>query len=517
MKSVFFNNEVLEAEKNIISNLNIPSLVLMENAGMNSANFIYDVCKKENSDEIVILAGKGNNAGDGFVIARHLSNLNIKSSVVLFYPESDLKGDALINFNVIKNIGDKIKIISSDGLIDYLKTVLRLKLLFVDSVFGIGFKGELDGRIKNLFSEINKIKNKKVIAIDTVSGLKNYFDKDEYLNADFTLTMGIKKFNSVFDKGREVSGKIVVMNIGIEGEEFDRYNSRKIFEVESADFKNFIPKRGINSNKYTNGKLFVLAGSAGFTGASYLCSLASLKMGCGAVILGLPESLNPILESKTTEVITFPLEETEEKSLSGFAFQKIEEKIKWSNAVLIGPGIGRNPETLALVRRIVTECDVTAVLDADAIFAFKGYLELLKKQDKKIILTPHYGEFSNLTGIKTEDIKNNIYEISVEFARKYNIILVLKNSPTIVTDGDEFYINSAGRENLATIGSGDVLSGIIAGVLAQNKNPLKSALAGTYIHGRCGDILYEKTGPDSTIASELISELQNVKKELLGF
>jgi ADP-dependent NAD(P)H-hydrate dehydratase / NAD(P)H-hydrate epimerase len=515
MKSVFYNTEVLNAEKNIISNLNIPSLVLMENAGKNSADFICDVFYKDKFDEVVILAGKGNNAGDGFVIARHLSNRDVKSSVVLLYPENDLKGDALTNYNVIKNLNDKITFIPSEEIIEYIISNSKINILFVDSVFGIGFKGELENRIKAVFKAINKFNNKKVVAIDTVSGLKNYFEKDEYLIADYTLTMGIKKFSSVFDAGREVSGKIVTMNIGIEGSEFDKYNTRKIFEVEADDFKNFIPKRGINSNKYTNGKLFILAGSAGFTGASYLCSLSALKIGCGAVILGLPASLNGIMESKTTEVITFPLEETEEQSLSGFAYSKIEEKIKWSNAVLIGPGIGRNPETLALVRRIVTECDIPMVIDADAIFAFKGYTDLLKKSGRKIIITPHYGEFSNLTGIKTEDIKNNIYDISIEFARKYNIILALKNSPTIITDGEGFYVNSTGRENLATIGSGDVLSGITAGILAQNKNPLMSALAGTYVHGRCGDILYEKTGPDSTIASELITELQIVKKQLL--
>jgi ADP-dependent NAD(P)H-hydrate dehydratase / NAD(P)H-hydrate epimerase len=514
MKSIFFNNEVLDAEKKIISNLNISSLVLMENAGANSANFIYDIYLKENFENIVILAGKGNNAGDGFVIARHLANKNIKSSVLLFYPEIELKGDALTNFNVIKNIGDKITILESDLIDEFFNKYCFTKTLFVDSVFGIGFKGELEDRIKQIFKKINKIEGKKVIAIDTVSGLKNHFENDEYLIADYTLTMGIKKFNSVFDIGREVSGKIVVMNIGIKSEEFDKYNLKSIYEIFEADVKNVIPKRGINSNKYTNGKLFIISGSAGFSGASYLSSLSALKSGCGAVILGLPESLNPVMEAKTTEVITLPLQETEEQSLSGFAYKKISEKIKWSNAVLIGPGIGRNEETLALVRRIVTESDCLMVIDADGIFAFKGHLDLLKKQNSKIIITPHYGEFSNLTGYTTEDIKKNIYEISVEFAKKYNVILVLKNSPTIITDGKSFYINSTGRENLATVGSGDVLSGIIAGILSQNKNSLKSSLAGVFIHGRCGDILFNKTGANSTIASELISEIQNVKMEI---
>lgn len=514
MKSVFFNSEVLDAEKKIISNLKIPSIVLMENAGLNSANFIFDLLNKEHFDKIVILSGKGNNAGDGFVIARHLANKNIESTVILLYSDSELKDDALVNFEIIKNIKDKINIITS-GNIDILYDKFACsKVLFVDSVFGIGFKGELEANIKSVFSKINKIISKKVIAVDTVSGLRNHFEKDEYLFADYTLSMGIKKFNSVFETGREVSGKNYIMDIGIPGKEFDKYNLRNIYEIEKSDLKGMLPKRRINSNKYTNGKLFVLAGSVGFTGAAYLSSLSALKIGSGAVILGLPESLNPIMESKTTEVITIPLQETDEQTLSGFSFGKIYEKIKWSDAVLVGPGIGRNHETMALVRRIVTESDCPIVLDADGIFAFKDNLDLLKKSKCKIILTPHYGEFSNLTGIKVEDIKQNIYDVSVEFAKKYNVTLVLKNSPTIITDGNGFHINSTGRENLATVGSGDVLSGVIAGILAQNKNPLLSSLAGVFIHGRCGDILYEKTGSSSTVSSELITELQNVKKEV---
>jgi ADP-dependent NAD(P)H-hydrate dehydratase / NAD(P)H-hydrate epimerase len=514
MKSVFFNSEVLDAEKKIISDLKIPSLVLMENAGLNSANFICDLFKKENSDKIIILAGKGNNAGDGFVIARHLASKNIESTVVLLYPDDELKGDALINYEVIKNIKDKIDIIKYENFNSILDKYFLLKIIIVDSVFGIGFKGELEEKIKSVFAKINLFSNKIIVAVDTVSGLRNHYEKNECIITDYTLSMGVKKFNSIFNTGREVSGKNFLMNIGISGGEFDKYNLKNIYEIEKKDFVDVLPKRGINSNKYTNGKLFILSGSVGFTGAAYLSSLSALKAGCGAVILGLPESLNAVMEAKTTEVITLPLQETDEQTLSGFAFSKISEKIKWSDAVLIGPGIGRNPETLALVRRIVTECECNLVLDADGIFAFKDNLDLFKKSKCKIILTPHYGEFSSLTGVSLEDIRQKMYEISVGFAKKYNVILVLKNSPTVTTDGNGFYINSTGKENLATVGSGDVLSGMIAGILAQNKNPLKSSLAGVYIHGRCGDILFEKTGSSSTVASELITELPNVKKEI---
>lgn len=517
MKSVFFNSEVLDAEKKIISNLNIPSLLLMENAGLNSADFICNLISEKCFDKILILAGKGNNAGDGFVIARHLAIKNIEVNVFMLYPETDLKGDALFNFEIIKNIGGKISINPGSDFPDFLKMHGDSELLIIDSVFGIGFKGELDKSIQTIFRKINSLKNKTVVAIDTVSGLSHYYGKSEYLYADYTLSMGIKKFNSIFDYGREASGKNIVMNIGLPGQEFDKYNERKIFEIEKSDIKGVIPERKINSNKYSNGKLFALCGSVGFTGAAYLSSLSALKIGCGAVILGIPKSLNRILESKTTEVITLPLPETDEKTFSKLSFEKISEKINWCNTMLIGPGIGRNPETLALVRKIVQETEKPVVLDADGIFAFKDNLDIFKKKKCKLILTPHYGEFSNLTGLKLEEIKNNIYEVSVEFAKKYDVTLVLKNSPTIVTDGDVFYINSTGRENLATVGSGDVLAGIIAGIFSQNKDPLKSSVAGVYIHGRSGDILFNKTGSNSTIASDLIGELINVKKELRAF
>ncbi|MBI5402369.1 MAG: NAD(P)H-hydrate dehydratase [Ignavibacteriae bacterium] len=514
MKSIFYNSEVLDAEKKIITNLNIPSILLMENAGLNSADYIYALIMKKQFSSVIILAGKGNNAGDGFVIARHLATRGVEVNVFLLYPENELKGDAKINFDVIKNLRNNIRIENSDNLSTVLKENKGRELLIIDSVFGIGFKGQLDSHVRQIFGKLNRLKNKTVVAVDTVSGLESHYSENELLFADYTLSMGIKKFNSVFGTGREASGKNAVMNIGIPSGEFDKYNIRKIFEIEKKDIIGFIPKRKINSNKYTNGKLFALCGSVGFTGAAYLSSLSALKSGCGAVILGIPKSLNRIMESKTTEVITLPLPETEEKSFSGAGYKKILEKIDWCDALLIGPGIGRNPETLALVRRIISETEKPVVLDADGIFAFKDNIHHLENRKCELVLTPHYGEFSNLTGYKTDDIKKNIFELSVDFARKCKLTLVLKNSPTVITDGEMFYINSTGRENLATVGSGDVLSGIISGILARTKSASKSSVAGVYIHGRCGDLLFDRSGSSSTVASELIQEIQNVKKEL---
>lgn len=516
MKSVFFNHELLDSEKKIIASLKIPSLILMENAGLNSAEYIFKTVLDEKFDNVIIFAGKGNNAGDGFVIARHLLNKGVPVTVLLLYPGSDLKGDALTNYNVLKRLctNDLLRLKECKNLNSVKREVRQDNLLIIDAIFGIGFKGELETRLKKIFSFINNIKKKKIISIDTVSGLSNHEVKSDCIKADVTLTMGVKKFNSMFGSGRELSGKVEVMNIGIPPQEFDKYNGRKMFEIESEDVKGFLPKRNINSNKYTNGKLFIIAGTPGFTGAAYMSSISALRIGSGAVILGIPESLNVIMESKTTEVITLPLAETEFKSFSADSYEIIKERLQWCDVCLIGPGIGRNQETLELVRKIVSQNETNFVVDADGIFAFKDHLNLLKKKKKNIILTPHHGEFSNLTGIGLDEIKSNFYEISKDFASEYNLILGLKNSPTIVTDGDKFFINPTGRENLATIGSGDILSGIIAGAYTLTEDAINSAVYGMYVHGKCGDNIYAKTGDSSTIASDLIDEIPAVKNEL---
>lgn len=516
MKSVFFNPEVLETEKQIISSLAIPSILLMENAGKNSADFIKSLLYQFEFDKIYILAGKGNNAGDGFVIARHLLDCGISIELVLLYPEDSLKGDALINYEIIKkyNNHEGFNISSAVDSLSFKNLINCRFPLFIDSVFGIGFKGKLEPRISEIFSFINSIEKKVIAAIDTVSGLSSYNTTGEELKCDYTLSMGVRKYNSIFAGGKELSGENHNMNIGIPAAEFDILNTRKIFEVESADFKTVFHKRNINSHKYNNGKVFVLAGSKGFTGAAYLASLSALKCGSGAVILGIPESLNDILEKKTTEVITLPLEETDDCTFAGSALDKINEKIKWSDVTLIGPGIGRNQETLSLIREIVSQNDSKFVIDADGLFAFGGYNEFLKKSKNKVIITPHYGEFANLTGLSSDDIKNNFHDISRSFADKYNCVVVLKNAPTITTDGETFLINSSGRQNLATVGSGDVLSGITASLYSQNDNALMSAAGATFLHGECGDILFDETGDSSTIASELINLIPVVKKSI---
>lgn len=516
MQNIFFNEEVLAAEKKIISSLNIPSLVLMENAGANSAGFIIRKYKEALSHEVVIISGKGNNAGDGFVIARHLSNQNISVKVLTLFKEKELKGDSLANYRILINLKENpLRIVYCKDAKDMGKEIGDDNKIIIDAIFGVGFRGELDSRIRSIVEFMNQLKGKIIISIDTPSGLSSYDRNSASVNAVMTLTMGVKKFNSLFYKGRESSGKQEVINTGVPVSEFTNYNAKGIFEIEEDDVRKLLPSRNINSNKYSNGKVFILSGSAGLTGAAYLSSMAALRTGSGAVVTGVPKSLNEIMEIKMTEVMTLPLKETEEKSLSGKCYDEIISRLRWANTILIGPGLSKHENTMELVRKVVKDNNLNYVIDADAISAFKGNLRLLK--NKKIILTPHAGEFANLIEKSTDEVISNFYELAKGFAKEYKIILVLKNSPTVITDGDGFYVNSTGRENLATAGTGDVLSGIIAGVYSQTIDALNSAIAGVYIHGMCGDRLYDKYGGNSTIAGDLLKEIPIVKNELRRF
>ncbi len=515
MKNVFYNQVVLESEKKIISLLKIPSIILMENAGKNSASFIFKFSQEKGIKNIYILTGKGNNAGDGFVISRHLANIGLNVNVIMLYNESFLKGDALTNYNILRNYNSpKIFIYKVSNLKELKKYLKTSNALFIDAVFGIGFNGELEKRFKEIFHYINAIRDRKIIAIDIVSGLDDNYDNKDCLNADVTLSMGVKKYSTLFNLGKLKSGIVNPVNIGISSNVFDKYNKDRIFEIEAGDIMGQLPKRDRNSHKYTAGKSFILAGSPGFTGAAYLSSLSALRTGSGAVILGVPKSLNNILETKTTEVITSPLPDTTDKTFSLDAYSKILEKIKWANVTLLGPGIGRNPETIKLILKILANSISNFVIDADGLFAIKDKPEILRINPGRIILTPHYGEFSNLTGLSINEIKKDLVNVSKSFAKKFKVILVLKNAPTIITDGDYFYINSTGKENLASIGTGDVLSGIITSLYSQTKNPLRSAILGVYIHGRCGDELYNEYGGNSTLAGDLISKIPSVKRGL---
>ncbi|MDP8215839.1 MAG: NAD(P)H-hydrate dehydratase [Candidatus Kaelpia imicola] len=282
-------------------------------------------------------------------------------------------------------------------------------------------------------------------------------------------------------------------------------------------FKKIYPREK-DSHKGDYGRVFILAGSAGMSGAAILASLASLRSGAGLVYLGIPQGLSNIVQEKLTEVITIPLKETKSGSISLSALRQIRPLLKKADLVLVGPGLSQNKQTKNLVRRLIAEVKKPIILDADGISSFKRKARLLKKRKAtSLILTPHLGEFSTISKIKIDKIKKDREGIAKDFAKKFNLTLVLKGHNTLVVSpyGDS-YINDSGNPGMATAGSGDVLSGVIASLRAQGLSDYEASSLGVYIHGRAGDLAQEKKTSLSLIASDIIYFLTSVFKELIA-
>lgn len=522
MKSVFTFEEIRMMEIQIIKDKSIPSILLMENAGMNSFEIIKDKLKDLTDYDIYIVCGKGNNAGDGFTIARYFLINDLYINLVTFYDSSLLKGDALNNYNILKSIGDeKLRYLNFE---EFKSIISRQKRnLIIDALQGTGIRGMLDYNIIDVINFINNFrvmaKKTKVISVDIPSGLMSGEKLNPIVNADLTITMGSVKTEMLFGEGKENSGEIYTANIGVPEILFSDYNSFNKYLIELGDIKELYRRRKKNSYKYSNGKLLIIGGSKGLSGAVMMSSLSALKSGCGAVVAAIPQNVSKIFNRKLYEIMTLELEETEEGTIKAGQFDKLKKRLEWADTVLLGPGISTNESTQEFVFEIIKTCKKNLVIDADALNILSTNTEILKKRnsDNEIILTPHIGEFSRITKLDSSEIKKHRFEIGLSFAKTMNVNLVLKDETTVsfTRDGDA-YINSSGNEVLATAGSGDVLSGIIASVYSQTKNVKAAMLCGNFIHGYCADIYVNNfRNRQSATPQDLIKLIPKAVSEIL--
>jgi len=501
-------------DKISIEQFGIPGVVLMEKAGMEVVSMIKDYVKELTNIPILVVCGKGNNGGDGFVVSRLLFQEGADVAVLILGKEKEIKGDALVNFKIIKKMGIQYTEIDKINK-NKLKNLFNSAEIIVDAIFGTGFKGESKGIYKKIIEMINSV-DKLVFSVDVPSGV----DADtgqvmgEGVFADATCTMGMIKSGMLLYPARYYTGKLYIGNIGIPMDNIlDELNIKT--ELIDNDFvAKILPLRFPYSHKGNYGKVFVIAGSRGMTGASVLSSRAALRAGAGLVYVGVPDSLLDIFETKLTEVIKVPL-----KGINGVlaleAWKGISEFAKNKDVVLIGPGLSRSGELRKLEKKLLPKFEKKhLVIDADGINNMD--ISLLEYSKGNWVLTPHPGEFSRLSGFSIEEIESNRIEIARNFAIEHSIILVLKGVPTVVASPDgAAYINSTGNSGLASGGSGDVLSGLIAGFISQGASPLEAAISGTYIHGLSADIAIEETTEYSLIAGDLLNYIGKAIKKTL--
>jgi len=491
-----------------IENQGLPGPELMENAGRGTAEGILENLI-ENPDETtaVIFCGKGNNGGDGYVVGRYLHQAGV--NVVVFYigPPDKMSPDARLNYDRAKQLGlDTFEIKTVEDLPEELDCDI-----IVDAIFGTGFEGAPRGLTKDLIEYINW-QDAHIVAVDMPSGLNadNGQHEGAVVAADYTFTMCLPKYGLYLSPGRELSGTVETVSIGVPDEIVEKFDLKN--ELITPEYViETMPERAPDAHKGDFGKLFILAGSTGLTGAAAMAGESAARSGAGLVKVGCPRTTQPVLAMKLTEVMTVPLPDVAKKgALALRGLGEIRKYIGDHDALVIGPGIGRHRETFELVRRLLEKLDRPALIDADGLNALAGHTEYIKNCPAPLVLTPHPGEFKNLTGIAVPDDYCEKADLIREVAADLGVVLVLKGSPTIVGAPDGLcYFNQTGNSGMASGGSGDVLSGMIGSFLAQGLEPLGAALCGVFLHGLAGDLAAEELTERALMAGDIIDYLSD--------
>lgn len=490
----------------------IPSIVLMENAAMACVEELKNDFANLSEKSVAVFCGKGNNGGDGFAIARHLYNMGIDVAVYLVCG-NEFKGDAKINFDIIKRMNINIDVISD---IEDLKYIVRSYDIIVDAIFGTGISGTVRGISYDVISEIND-NAKYIMAVDVPSGINS--DSGEIcgvcIKADKTVTFAAYKVGMLMFPAADYVGKAAVKNISIPDYIIDGQNL-KINVIDDKFVRSNFPKRENNSQKGDYGKVLVIAGSAGMTGAAYLSSQTAVTTGSGLVTLAVPSSLNGAMEAKTTEVMTVPLSDRNGRISAGAIDDEILKRVDKADTVLIGPGLGRCDDVSEVVESVLEYSKVPVIIDADGINAVAENMKALSSCTCPVIFTPHTVEMSRLTGLEREYIEDNRLVTAKEFAEENGVTLILKGHHTIVTGQDgEQYINITGNSGLATGGSGDVLAGTVASLVSRGINETVASAMAVYIHGLAGDIAKDKYGIESVTASKVMECIPCALRQIL--
>jgi ADP-dependent NAD(P)H-hydrate dehydratase / NAD(P)H-hydrate epimerase len=510
-------SEIQEMDRLTIQEMGIPGIVLMENAARGAAGIFLDHFEPPENSHVVVLCGPGNNGGDGYVAARYLHEKGLKTTVIVLAPRAKIKGDALTNLEIIRRMD--LDILECPGIDEWAscRPTIETGDFIIDGLLGTGLNAPVRGFYATVIEDVNT-SGKPVMAIDIPSGLNA--DTGQILGkavrATLTVTFGFPKLGQLIFPGASLVGRLANVQIGIPKAVADRVPDHYHL-VEPAHFTPLLRSDRQDIHKGDRGHLLVLSGSTGKTGAAALTALGALRAGAGLVTVGIPASLNPILENKLTEAMTFPLPETGDGSLSLEAEKEILRLMEGKTAVAVGPGLSTHEETTTLVKRIVAQCPLPMVIDADGLTALSGETDLFAGRKAETVLTPHPGEMARLSGLKTTEVQSDRLGTAVRFVERHGCFLVLKGARTLIVEPDgRVYVNPTGNPALSSGGSGDVLTGLMGGFLARGWPMAQSAVGAVYLHGLAADLLAEDMGQAGMLAGELLDVIPELMDALAG-
>lgn len=493
--------------------LGIPGIILMENAGIKVYKHIAGIEGIERK-RVCIICGKGNNGGDGFVAARHLSLISKNLVLYIIGDGSDIRGDALINYKIAVNMGLCIRKITCSEHLRELACDIQNSDVVVDAVFGTGVRGDVAGLYKEVIEVINE-SSKYVISIDIPSGIDSDTGKvlGVGVRAQKTVTFVLPKTGLYTYPGAYHAGEVIVEDISIPGSISDMQQI-KVNLLEQKDISGFFRKRYNDTNKGTYGRAFIIGGSVNMMGAVTLCIKCALRCGAGLVEAGVPLCIKDSVAPLCLEAIVHGVED-KDGILSIGAKDTILEGLKKSTAFAFGPGLSKSADLFNILENIITQAGCPGVIDADGLNLLSQDVSLLNKAGNTLILTPHPGEMGRLTGKDTREVQGDRIGCARDLSVKYRVVTVLKGANTVVASPDgEIFINTTGNPGMAKGGSGDVLTGIIVSFLAQGMDPIDAAKAGVFIHGLAGDLASLKLGQYGMKASDIIDSIPCAIKEV---
>ena len=508
--------QMREADRRTIEEIGIPSLVLMENAGRQVVAAMEAMHSDLADRQVGVLCGRGNNGGDGFVVARTLLQRGVDVSVFLIGRVADVRGDARTNLEILGRLGLTVVEVADSQAWELHVSEVSDCTLIVDAMFGTGLNAPISGFIESVIADVNA-SGIPVVAIDLPSGLSA--DSADpigvSIEAGLTVALAAPKLPLVLPPAEARAGDIVIADIGIPSEVLDAVEGPRVELLTRGSMRELISPRAPDSHKGDYGRVLVVAGSRGKTGAAHLSAIGALRSGAGLVTIATPATCLPIVAAMAPEYMTEALDETDE----GLDPNGVERVLELARDVLaIGPGLGQAPATREFVRRLVDRATMPLVIDADGLNAFGNQPDRLAgREGREVIVTPHPGEMARLLGMSIDEVQASRLEIARNFGVAHHVYVVLKGHRTLVATPDEkIFINPTGNPGMATGGTGDVLTGMIAAWLAQLLDAEAACTLAVFLHGMAGDLAEADEGEVAMTSMDVAGHLGDAVLELTG-
>ena len=508
--------QMREADRFTIEEIGIPSLVLMENAGRQVVAAMEAAYEGRLNGRVAVLCGRGNNGGDGFVVARTLLQRGIDAAVFVIGALAEVRGDAKTNLEILGRLGVTVVEIADEQSWELHFSEISQCTLIVDAIFGTGLKSALGGMMETIVADVNA-SSIPIISIDLPSGLSADTPHvlGDCIDASMTVTLAAPKLPLVLPPGEAHAGDVVIADIGIPHEVIDSVEGQRIDLLTPEQLREIVEPRAADSHKGDFGRVTIVAGSRGKTGASHLAAMGALRSGAGLVTVATPASVLPIVASMAPELMTEPLAESADGMVAAGAIERLLELRH--DIIACGPGLGRGPGVAEFVRALLDRATVPLVLDADAITVLADDpAGLVGREERDVIITPHAGEMARLIGSSVEEVQSNRIDVATDFATTHRVYVVLKGHRTLIATPDgHVFINPTGNAGMATGGTGDVLTGMIAAWVAQLLDAEAACRLAVFLHGAAGDLAEAEEGQVAMTATDVIAHLGGALTRLI--